>query len=78
MLNHKLHQLTPRIFSSNHFNVNSVFREFVHFEVRRGIRDQNEARACDLGDSFGTYEMETFRLELFGISIKKVTLAVPR
>ena len=78
MLNHKLHQLAPRIFSSNHFTVNSVFREFIHFEVRRGIRDQSEARACDPGDPFGTYEWETSRLELFGISHKKVTLAVPR
>jgi hypothetical protein len=30
------------------------FQEICHFEERRGARNQSEARACDLGDPFGT------------------------
>jgi hypothetical protein len=54
MLNHKLHQPALKIFPSNAYTGSSVFREFVHFEERRGARDQSEAQACDLGDPFGT------------------------
>ena len=67
LLNHKLHQPALKIFPSTTFTGSSVFREFVHFEIRRGIRDQSEARACDLGDPFGTDEWETSQLELSGI-----------